>query len=138
MRGRLWGWPTGLAWVGAWTFWMATTRRFHPSLLLAVIVTTALILAYAVAVYINHFALIPRYWRTGRRGGYLVRLVVVMVVLTAAALVVIRTSYLTLHGPDPDPYGVPRHFLIDLFGMAVHLAVAALIAWGVGRVGERA
>ena len=36
-------------------------------------------------------------------------------------------------GPDADPNGAYKHFAIDLFGMAVHLGVAALVVWMVGR-----
>ena len=50
-----------------------------------------------------------------------------MLGLIAAALAVIRVSYLKLFGPDADPNGVSKHFAIDLFGMAVHLPAAAVV-----------
>jgi hypothetical protein len=109
-------------------FGWAATRRFHPSLSLAVIVTTALVGAYAAAAYVNHLALIPRLWRPGYRGGYVALLTVVMVALTASALAVIRVAYLRVAGPDPDPHGVYKHFAMDLCGMGLHLvAVAAVV-----------
>jgi ABC-type antimicrobial peptide transport system permease subunit len=52
-----------------WAFWLLATRRSHPSLTLAVIVTTALVAAYATAAYVNHLALVPRLWRAGHRAG---------------------------------------------------------------------
>jgi hypothetical protein len=87
---------------------------------------------------VNHLILIPRFWRTGHLGRYTAWLVVMMVLLTAAALSVIRMSYAALWGLDPDKDGVCKHFAIDLFGMAVHLAAAAGIVWALRRVGGRA
>jgi hypothetical protein len=120
-----------LTWVGVWAFWLVATRGYHPTRFLAVVVTTSLVVAYATAAYINHLALVPRFWRSGHRVRYACWLAAVMVVLTAAALVVIRASYAASWGPDPDPNGAYKHFAIDLFGMAVHLtaAAAAVAAW---------
>ena len=50
-----------------------------------------------------------------------------MAVLTAGALAIIRVSYLKQCGPDADPYGVYKHYVIDLLGMAVHVSAAAAI-----------
>ena len=114
------------AWAGAWAVWLVTTHSFHPSWLLAVIVTTSLLTAYAVAVHFNHGLLIPRFWRAGRRGSYVLALAAMMLVLTGIALTVIRASYTrwTQLGPDQN---VAKHFAIDLFGMAVHLILAWLV-----------
>ncbi len=119
-----------LAWAGLWVFWFLATRSVHPTFTLAVIVTTSLIAAYALAAYVNHLVLVPRFWRVSR-GRYAAWLAATMMGLTAAALAVIRTAYATTLGPDPDPYGLYRHYAIDLFGMAVHLAAAAALvaAW---------
>jgi hypothetical protein len=121
-----------VAWVGVWAFWFALTQDFHPTRTLAVIVTTCLIVAYAVAGYVNHLVLMPRFWVSGRRKRYLCWLAGTMVVFTSSALAVIRVSYTELWGPDADPNGAYKHFAIDLFGMAVHLGVAALVVWLVG------
>lgn len=121
------------AWVGVWAFWLAVTRNFHPSLAHGVVVTTSLVMAYAAAAYINHLVLVPRLWTAGFRLRYITWLIGTMVFLTSCALAVIRTAYLNWSGPDPDPNGVYKHFAIDLFGMAVHLGVAALVVWVVGR-----
>lgn len=53
-----------------------------------------------------------------------------MLLLNAAALTVIRVSYFHLWGPDADPNGSIKHFAIDLFGMVVHLVLAALVVRG--------
>lgn len=127
MQERRWLASSVVAWGGVWAFWLAATRRFHPSLTLAILVTTALVAAYAAAAYVNHLALIPRLWRPGDRVGYLAWLTVVMATLTASALVVIRIAYLMLMGPDSDPHGVYKHFAIDLGGMAAHLAAAMAV-----------
>lgn len=114
-----------IAWIGVWAFWLTATSDFHPLRALAVVVTTSLVVAYATAAYINHLILLPRLWAAGRRWEYAAWLVAMMVVLTAAALAVIRVAYAEWWGPDPDPNGVYKHFAIDLFGMAVHLLGAA-------------
>lgn len=126
---------TAGAWLGVWGFWLVVTRSFHPTLELAVIVTTALVLAYATAATINHTVLLPDLRRTGRRGRYAGRLLLTMVVLTGAALLVIRRAYVSSLGPDPDPLGAWKHFGIDLFGMAVHLGAAAFVAAAWRRTG---
>jgi hypothetical protein len=122
-----------LVWAGVWVFWLALTRDFHPTFPLAVIVTTSLVTVYAVAAYVNHLVLVPRLWSAGHRWRYAVWLGITMAVLTAGALTVIRVSYLELWGPDADPNGVYKHYAIDLFGMAVHLIVAAVVVRAVGR-----
>jgi hypothetical protein len=122
-----------LAWVGIWAFWFATTRHFHPSGGLAVIVTTSLVVAYAAAAYVNHLVLVPRLWTPGRRWRYAACLFATMAALTGIALALIRASYFRLWGPDADPNGAYEHFAIDLFGMAAHLAAAAAVVWAVRR-----
>lgn len=126
-----------LAWVGVGIFWFTITRDFHPTRTLAVIVTTSLMVAYALAAYVNHLVLIPRFWVSHQWRRYWCWLIITMVVLTAIALSVIRVSYSTLWGPDADPYGAVKHFGIDLFGMAVHLALAAVVVWGVRKIVAR-
>jgi hypothetical protein len=120
-----------LVWAGVWAFWLALTHSFHPTFPLALIVTTALVTAFATATELNRRLLIPRWWRPGGYTQYAIGLLVVMVLLTAVALAIIRVSYTELLGPDPDPNGAVKHFAIDLFGMACHLAAAAAVpsAW---------
>ncbi len=118
-----------LVWVIVGLFWYITTRNFHPTTELAIIVTASLVVAFAIAVDVNHLILIPRYWRSHRYSTYAAFLFGTMAVLTAVALTVIRVSYFRLHGPDADPYGMYKHFVIDLFGVAVHVAAAVGIVW---------
>jgi hypothetical protein len=121
-----------VGWLAVWAFWLVVTAGFHPTRGLAVVTTTALVSAYAAAAYVNHLALVPRYWRARRYGRYAAALIIMMAVLTAAALAVIRTCYFVALGPDPDPNGVYVHYGIDFIGMAAHLLVAAGIVWMVG------
>jgi hypothetical protein len=116
-----------LAWIAVWAFWLVTTHRFHPTWSLALIVTTCLVTAYAIAAYVNHLILLPWFRTSRNKARYFSALSVTMVILTAAALTVIRMSYTSYLGPDPDPNGVYKHFAIDLFGMAVHLIFVAVI-----------
>lgn len=126
-----------LAWVAVGLFWFAATRDFHPTDELAVTVTASLVAAFAVAVDVNHLVLIPRYWRARRYAAYSALLLAAMAAVTAVALAVIRVSYFRLHGPDADPYGVYKHFAIDLFGTAVHVAGAAAVVWAWSRYRSR-
>lgn len=114
------------AWIAVWVFWVVTTRHFHPTLGLALIVTTSLVVAYAAAVQINHGVLLPRYWRQGRHFFYVTWLVVAMLTFTALALVTLRTFYIAQIGRERVGDAL-QHFVIDLFGMVVHVAAAALI-----------
>ena len=115
-----------LAWVVVWAFWLSLTHSFHPTFSLALIVTTILVSVYAAAAYCNHLLLLPRLWSKGLRLRYAVWLVFTMALLTAVALAVIRFSYFMACGPDTDQNGVYKHYAIDLFGMLVHVGLAAL------------
>lgn len=123
-----------VAWVGVGLFWYCATRGFHPTRGLALVVTTSLVAAYAAAAYVNHLVLIPRYWRAGEYARYAASLAGTAALFTALGFAVLRTCYLAALGPDPDPNGVYRHYFIDLFGMAVHLVLAAGVVRLVGLV----
>ncbi len=114
-------------WFVVWLLWLFLTRSFHPTFLLAIVVTTSLVLAYAAAAYSNHLLLIPRFWMRGERWMYVLSLSMVMAILTALALAVIRISYAVTFGPDIDPLGLYKHYAIDFFGMVVHVAAAGLV-----------
>jgi hypothetical protein len=116
-----------VAWAAAWVLWYATTRAQHPTAALARTVTTSLVVAYALAAWLDHLAWRPRWLARGRRGAYAAAMATTMVLLTGAALAVIRTAYVRALGPDPDPNGTLRHFAIDLVGMAVHLVIASVV-----------
>jgi hypothetical protein len=123
-----------VAWVVVGVFWFVVTRGYHPAVELAVIVTVALMLASALAAYVNHLVLLPRYWKAGRRSRYAGALFGTVAILTAAALAVIRVSYFRMHGADADPYGAYKHYVIDFFGVSAHVAAAAGVVWAVRRL----
>ncbi len=135
-RGPAIGW-SAVAWLLLGVFWFVITRNFHPTRALAVLTTTSLVVAYALAAYFNHLVLIPAYLQRGQWGRYVACLLATMVVLTALALAVIRISYFRIWGPDADPNGAYKHFGIDLFGMAVHLLLAAAVVWALQRAIRR-
>jgi hypothetical protein len=122
-----------VAWLAVGIFWLLVTRAFHPTWVLAVIVTSSLVCAYAAASYINHLALVPKYFSAGRYGMYAAAVLATMALLTALALTIIRISYFEALGPDPDPNGLYIHFAIDFTGMLVHVAAAASVVWFAGR-----
>lgn len=106
---------------------MVATHRQHPTLLLAFIVTTSLVVAFATVATLNQQWLIPRYWVNQQPIRYASWLIAAMLIGTALALTIIRTAYLWSFGPDADPYGLSKHYVIDLFGMVVHVAGSAWI-----------
>ena len=125
---------SSIAWIAVGTFWLVTTRNYHPTWQLAGVVTVSLISVYAAAAYLNHLVLIPNYWRAGRYGMYLAALLAIMVLGTGLALAVIRVCYVQAFGPDSDPNGVYFHFGIDFLGMAAHLLGAAAVVWMIERL----
>lgn len=126
-----------LIWFGVWCFWLGLTYTAHPTWALAIVVTTALIVAYALVTYLHHYYLIPNYLRTGRRVPYVMGLVGSMLLLTWVALVLIRFCYGSWVGPDADPYGFYKHYVIDLFGMVVHVGAASGMVWMLGVAGRQ-
>lgn len=115
-----------LGWIGVGGFWLIATRGYHPSWPLAGVATASLVVAYAGASYVNHLILIPRYLRNGRPGIYAAALAGVMVVFTCVAIAVLRLFYVHALGLGAvNSLGVD--FGLDFFGMAVHVAGAALI-----------
>lgn len=120
------------AWIAIWVFWLATTRSFHANWTLATIATTAMIVCFAAAAYVNQLLLVPRLWRRRRFATYFASLLLVMFGLTAVALAVIRVFYTVVFGPFPvKPWHVD--YGIDFFGMVVHVAAAAFVVWLFGK-----
>ena len=121
-----------IAWFGVWTLWLSLTWKFHPTVGLALIVTTSLIAAYANVVSLDLLVLRPVLLLNGKRLHYVASLAYVMAFLTALALFVIRIAYIMIWGRDPDPNGLYKHFAIDLFGMVVHLVLASAVMYFAG------
>lgn len=137
MRASRQGVIAAIAWLGVGIAWYFLTRNAHPTALLAMIVTTSLIVAYASVSFVNQGILLPRYWQAKAFFSYWFRLLGLMLFANGLALAIIRFSYFRLHGPDLDPYGAYKHYGIDLFGMVVHVAAAAAIAKWLRRRSQR-
>lgn len=115
-----------LGWLTVGLFWLVVTRNYHPTWTLATIATSSLVSAYAVAAYVHHRYLIPKYWQADRVAMHVVLLVTAMIFLTGFALAIIRFSYLHAFGPYPvDDWYID--YAIDFFGMAVHLVMAVVV-----------
>lgn len=117
---------TLFGWSVVSLFWLVATRDFHPTKTLAIVVTCTLMLAYAAAAYVHHLYLIPKYFQTRRFVVHACLLLSTMVLLTAAALAIIRVSYLYIFGPYPVNYWY-IDYALDFFGMAVHLVLAMVV-----------
>jgi hypothetical protein len=116
------------AWIAVWAFWLSTTRSLHANWTLATIATTAMIVCFAAAAYVNQLLLLPRLWRNGRRVLYCINLLLVMLALTGVALAVIRLFYTVIFGPFPvKPWYVD--YAIDFAGMNAHVGAAAIVVW---------
>lgn len=116
------------AWVAVGVFWWAATKSQHPTPHLAIVTTTALLVAYAAVFFLNHGVLVPRLHQPGRVVAYWCALLFMMLAGTALALAVIRLSYTRVVGPEPDLAATIRlHFLIDFIGMVVHQAGASAL-----------
>lgn len=122
-----------LLWLLLLAFWIVFSIDYHPTLLIDVIVTSLLLVAYASAIYLNHLVLIPRFFRSHRYLQYSLGLFVYMAALTFLALFAIRATYFSLC--DPNQIGdYWQHYAIDLFGMMVHVAAAAFLLWIISRI----
>lgn len=122
-----------LLWLILLAFWIAFSIDYHPTLVIDVIVTSVLLVAYASAIYLNHLILIPRFFRSHSYLQYFGGLLVSMAALTFLALFAIRATYFSLW--DPNQIGdYWQHYALDLFGMIVHVAAAALLLWIISRI----
>jgi len=121
-----------VAWVAVWAFWLVTTREYHATGPLAAIATTALVVSYAAAAYVNQLVIVPKFLSDRRYGPYIAWLLAVMFAFTGIALAVLRLFYVKILGPFPvRPWYVD--YELDLFGMVVHVIAAAVVVWVFGR-----
>jgi len=116
-----------LPWAGLWCGWVIFSRNNHPTLPLNMIATGILLAAFAAALYFNWLVLVPRLWQRKRYTTYWGALLVIANILTAVTVVAISSVYDLLWGPDPRRFGFWVNYGLDLTGMCVHLAGAAVI-----------
>lgn len=115
-------------WIVVLAFWVFTSRDHHPTWLLNWIATTVLVGASAAAIYVDALVL--------RRQPPLLRaleLVGVVAGLDVAAVLVIRTAYDLLWGPDPARYGFWTNVGLEAAFIGVHLGVASAVMWATRR-----
>jgi hypothetical protein len=111
-------------WLGVFTFWLLATRRYHPTLTIAISATAALVSISALAVYINSLFLLPTFARRKRWGQYTVLLVATVIVLDLIAVQTIQAIYDWLWRPDPMRFGFWFNVMSDGFIIAAHLVMA--------------
>ncbi len=119
-----------LIWIALYALWLWVSASVHPTLVLNIVVTAVLLLFYITAVYLNTLVLVPKLFRRGKRAMYFVSLAAAMIALNFIALMLVRIAYGISEGFDTlGDYW--HHYAIDLFGMAVHVAGAAVVVWWV-------
>jgi len=117
-----------LLWFALLVFWTVFSTSYHPTILIDISATTLLLTFYAAIVYINYLVLLPRLRNGGKYFFYWSALLLSMIMLTFIVHALIRILY-SLQG-DADQLGdYWQHYAIDLFGMAVHLLLAAAVVW---------
>ncbi len=122
-----------IIWAVLLAFWILFSIRNHPTILIDVIVTSLLLIAYSTAIYLNHLIFIPRFFRSKNYVRYFSVLFLTMIVLTFPVHFAIRTVYFALW--NPEQIGDYRsHYVVDLFGMMVHVVGAALLLWIISRM----
>jgi hypothetical protein len=113
-------------WLLLYTIWVVVSHSSHPTLLLDLVVTAILLAAYAAAVYFNWLVLVPRLLQGGAKPGYVAGLVASLAGLTLLAVCTLRWTYVVLgYGGVLGAFW--PNYLVDLAGMALHLAGAALV-----------
>jgi|ERR1044071_2980058 hypothetical protein len=116
-------------WSGVFIFWLLTTRNHHPTLTIAILATAVLVAAFALAVYVNHLFLLPRFARHRLWLQYALSLVITVAVLDLAAVLLIQFIYDRLWGPDPLRYGFWFNVASEGVLIIIHLAAAMGLLW---------
>jgi hypothetical protein len=111
-------------WSGVYTFWLVATRNHHPTLTIALSATAVLVTAFALAVYVNGFFLLPRFARRHLWLQYIVSLSATIIVLDLAAVLLIQIIYDYLWRPDPLRYGFWFNVASEGVLIIIHLAAA--------------
>lgn len=116
-------------WLGVFTFWLFATRNHHPTQTIAILATAVLVIAFALAVYINGLFLLPGFARRRLWLQYVIWLLVTIAVLDLAAVLLIQVIYDYLWGPDPLRYGFWFNVASEAALIVIHLAAAMGIVW---------
>jgi hypothetical protein len=124
-------------WLGLWISWLLATRHYHPTLLIAVLATTILVSASALAVYINRNVLQTLFARHRSLLKYAVLLIALLVALDLTAVLSIQRIYDLLWGPDPNRFGFWFNFGSDGFIIVLHLIGAVSVEWMMKQLRKR-
>jgi hypothetical protein len=116
-------------WLCVLIFLLVATRQYHPTLLIAISATAALVSVSALAVYINRLFLLPTFARRRRWGQYAILLLATVIVLDLIAVQTIQAIYDWLWRPDPLRFGFWFNVMSDGFIIVAHLVIATCIMW---------
>jgi hypothetical protein len=116
-------------WAGVFTFWILTTRQFHPNMTIAAAATAMMVSGSALMVYLNSLFLLPRLARRGRWLQYFIALLLTLAILDLITVLVIQVIYDALWHPDPLRFGFWFNILSDGFIIALHMIVSMGVVW---------
>ncbi len=117
-----------IGWLALGAMWYFLTRSAHPDNTTAALVTAALIVSYAIASYVHHLILRPRF------AG--IRLWSLLAALASASGGLGLLGARAIYTHRGYPVGSPLyHFAIDTVGAIVHLAMAAGVVWIIRKAG---
>ena len=113
-------------WGALYLFWVFFSIPFHPSLIVDIVVTLELLVAYAGAIYFNVLFLAPSmlHGRSTLSNGFM--LVLSLMLGTFLAFSAVRGSY-SIFGFGDALGDYWQNYFIDLFGMIIHLAAASIL-----------
>ena len=116
-------------WAGIFVFWLLLTRQHHPTLIVASSATAVLVSAFALAVYVNTFYLLPEFAKRRRWLQYLLSLLALVMVLDLIAVMLIQFIYDWLWGTDERRYSFWFNMATDGTGIIVHVLAAMGLMW---------
>ena len=118
-----------ITWSGVLIFWVSLTRSHHPTLVVAIAATAALVSACALAVYVNALWLVPKFAKRRLWLQYVAGLLTVVGVLDFMAVISIQLIYDRFQVPREGRYGFWFNMAADGFGIILHVAASVLVMW---------
>jgi len=127
-----------LAWIALWAFWVFVSRDHHPTLFIDMVATGLLMLAAAGAFYANLLVLVPRFWRGGRFGMWVLGFLALIAALAVVTAIAISIFYDAAWGPDPTRYGFATKVAMEAAWIAAHALGGMLLVRVFGHKSLRA
>ncbi len=115
-------------WFGILVLWIALSRNNHPTLVLNVVASFALVGVSAVAVYTTRGVLARRYQQHHSKVRYAAEMLLLVAVLDLVAVLTIQAAYDALWGPDPARFGFWTNVALEAVFIGLHLAAAYTLA----------